>query len=546
MFSRLSATWLLNGKGISQEALGQRNLLTRDVKDPKLAGVAKELIKTREQLADLAMTVPNPDTATRRQRSIADLAATERRLGRELGTAASSVTQNSWQWLELDEIRETLGAEAALIDIARFDVYDFSGEQYNLDRLPARYVAWITRGPGIGETVVVDLGLAAEIDSLVERVRRGIHDATPEDFARFGHETTTNLLKKDLAALSQRIWQPLEPHVADVQTVVLSPDGALWLAPWCALPIGKNQDEYLIDRYGLHYVTSGRDLIVKSEDRKTRAPVILANPLFDQQAAGKRDAMRAMFKSLPAADGADTRIFSAKSLLPQVSPLPKTGIEAIAIQPNMEKYTGRKAILYEKGYALERVAKVLKSPVVVSFATHGFFLPTQESKRADHHRLGLSDTRAVALDKDSKPIENPLLRCGLLLAGCNNRDATVGDDDGILTGLEIVGIDFRGTELVVLSACETGVGDVKNGEGVAGLRQAFQLAGAQSVVSSLWNVADGETARLMQLFFENLANGMNKSEALRQAQLTRIKARRERYGATHPFFWAAFTLTGQE
>jgi CHAT domain-containing protein len=209
-----------------------------------------------------------------------------------------------------------------------------------------------------------------------------------------------------------------------------------------------------------------------------------------------------------------------------VARLPGTAAEAEASKPILRRLTGADPHVLTDVQASEAIVKDSRHPAVLVLATHGFFISDSAKLKAD--------------------VDNPLLRCGLLLAGCNRRDNDVAsDDDGILTGLEIIGCDLRGTQLVILSACETGLGTVQVGNGVAGLRQAFQLAGAGSVVASLWNVPDRDTALLMVRFFDERVAGKNNADALRAAQLARIDDRRKRFGAAHPFFWSAFTVTGK-
>ncbi len=541
-----SASWLINGKAVGLETIAQRNLLSRDSTDPKLASIAKQLQQVRGELSGLAMSVSNLEQADAKRSFYDKLFDQEQKLSKQLSLTNGAIENRDW--VEVSKICETLSDNSAFVDFARYDAYDFSALGEEKTWKAARYGAWITFGGEKGETVLVDLGEADEIDFLLKNVCSSISQGV-SDVTTNGEDEATKVAEKELTLLAARIWTPLESELVklgrDTDSLVLSPDGALWLVPWACLPVSNHPSRVLLENYSIRFVTSGRDLIVKSRISATKAPIILANPQFDQTAVEKRKAIESVYRVVPV-NAATGRNFAARSLLPKVSALPGTGVEATAVAPSIRAWAGQEPMLFPRQYALERVAKAMRQPKLVCIATHGFFLPEQEVDRNSIDSFGFDKSRSIAIGVKGIAIENPLLRCGLLFSGCNSRDSVVGDDDGILTGLEIIGIDLRGTELVVLSACETGIGDVRNGEGIAGLRQAFQLAGAQSVISSLWQVPDRESSQIMIDFFANLATGQTRATSLRNAQLKMIEYRREFFGAAHPFYWAAWTVTGHD
>lgn len=342
--------------------------------------------------------------------------------------------------------------------------------------------------------------------------------------------------------LAKRILEPLLPHLEMRQAIYLSPDSMLWLVPWSALPL--DDEKYAIEKFDIRYVVSGRDLVKSDAQFKPERPIMFADPNYDLTPGEIRTATETLFRGAKSAPSAVRATPGGTSKLGTAGRLQGTKAEAAAVRPKLESYTGVPAYLYSDQYALEAVFKALRQPRVLVVSTHGFF---QQDDDADEDAASdAGETRSGSAPAPRDP-GNPLLRCGLLLAGCNRPpDPSQTDgEDGILTGLEIASTDLRGTELVVLSACETGLGEIRNGEGVAGLRQAFQLAGAKSVIATLWQIPDKETAILMADFFSNLAASTEKPAALRNAQLKLIERRREREGAAHPFFWAAFTITGE-
>jgi len=288
------------------------------------------------------------------------------------------------------------------------------------------------------------------------------------------------------------------------------------LVPFAALL--DEQGRSVVERFRLAYVTSGRELVAAGAPIRPDSDLLLvANPAYDRKSAAV------------GSPGASRR---SRNFQRSFDPLPGTEVEAKAIPPLVAGASDKKQVVVGAN-ATESAVKSARSPRILHLATHGFFL--------EDEAMPLTQEKTDAAPK----IENPLVRSGLAFAGANHAAESAGGDDGILTALEITGMDLHGTDLVVLSACETGVGEVKNGEGVYGLRRAFALAGAMNLMMSLWPVSDEVTASQMQAFYKNMQT-MPPAEALRQAQLATITNLKARFGTAPPFLWAPFFLQGAQ
>src|SRR5262249_25245117 len=282
------------------------------------------------------------------------------------------------------------------------------------------------------------------------------------------HDPYSSLVDELARELYKRLIQPLQPHLGDAGRIVLSPDGQLNLLPFGVLIDEKGR--YLMQSAELTYLTSGRDLLRVAGSTGSRPGAgVMADPDFgplEQAAVNDAD------------DTTNRRSAEVREGVLQFTPLPGTAAEAKALK-SLLKLTDDQVFTRDK--ASEAVLKQLKGPRILHLATHGFFLADQA--------VDLTSEVPRLLGQHGLPApkgEHPLLRSGLALAGANRLRS--GQDDGILTALEVAGLDLVGTELAVLSACETGVGHVLNGEGVYGLRRALVLAGVQTQVVSLWKV----------------------------------------------------------
>ena len=356
----------------------------------------------------------------------------------------------------------------------------------------------------------------------------------------YGSDTTsTETSEKTLNdSLFLLVWKPLEIHLKGINTVHYAPAGLLHRIAFKALR--RNSSQLLINKYQLNQVLSTRSIVVETDKMK--------NPLT-ASVWGNID-YNVTYSNNISSNGPQTRGSDEINLGESFfsfytgdfyreksrgwSPLPESKKEMEIIKKTLEK-SGIPVSVVNGGMATEEVFKSLdgKSPQLLHVATHGFFLSIKDSN--------YSKIKAATGSNSFTIQQNPMFRSGLVLAGGNHawkgEAIPVDSEDGILTAYEIAQMDLSSTEVLVLTACETALGDLQHAnEGVFGLQRAFKLAGVKKMIMSLWQVPDKETVELMTLFYNNWLSGQTIREALNNAQIT-MKEK-----GHSPFSWAAFVI----
>ena len=516
--TRLAFTTILRRKGRALDAASYQIGALRRRLNPQDRELLDQLSSARSKLAALVLTGA---AATGANQEVLAKYKTEVERLEEAVSKRSAEFRADAQPVTIESVQEALPADAALIEFVLYRPFSLQGKI--AERIgPPRYVAYVLKRQG--PPAWIDLGETAQIDNNVTELRKALSNPQSTD------------VKQVARKLDEQIMRPVRKLLGETRRVFVSPDSTLNLIPFGALV--DEQNRYLVENYSLTYLTSGRDLLrlqVKTDSKQ--GPVVIANPQFDQ-VSGVQPAPSGEF----AGRSVDlTRV--------QFGPLKGTSEEAKAlatILPNVKVLT--------EGEATEGALKRLTGPSILHVATHGFFLPDQPQETGTAVRgldLGVKTTAVMRK-------ENPFIRSGLALAGANRRDGKDGED-GILTALEASGLDLWGTKLVVLSACETGLGEVKNGEGVYGLRRALVLAGSESQVISLWQVSDEATRDLMVAFYKRLQAGEGRTAALSAVQLEMLRSNDQakvgdargltlgsgsKRDRSHPFFWASFIQSG--
>ena len=505
---------------------------------PSLLPKLQEWTSLRRIIAQKTLAGPSLGDSEAHQQLLTEWNSKKEELEAELARQIPEMNlEHRLRVVNREVVVQALPPGSALVEFVRFDLIDFKAglARGELCQRPARYLVFVLSAEEPDNVQLIDLGESESIDRMITMFRESLTGGTEHINTRHGRRVSlarhgrpfkpsreTNI--SDGTALRSVLFDSLLPSLGGRTQLFLVPDGELNLLPFEVLP--TDDGRRLIDEYQISYLTTGRDLL-RFEAKpicQSTAPLVIADPDFDFGSQRIPNTDSGLFER-------HSHFLSALHFRRLIG----TRIEGqqiaamLGIEPLLEKD------------ALESKLKACQSPCILHIATNGFFLPDQK-RDPDMEQLHLEMVNKPNQRLSGAGLENPLLRSGLALAGANTwlkgETLPAEAEDGILTAEDVSGLDLLATELVVLSACETGLGEVQVGEGVFGLRRAFMLAGAKTLVMSLWKVPDKQTQELMSDFYRRILAGEARAEALRQAQL----AMKQKY--PDPYYWGAFICQG--
>jgi CHAT domain-containing protein/Flp pilus assembly protein TadD len=516
----MAATLILQRKGRTLDATSQNLNALRSRFNAEDRSLLDRLTETRTQIASLVLRGPQRMTIEQHQARIKELEDQADKDGADISRRSEEFRAQSLP-VTLEAIQAAIPGDSALIEFASYRPFDAKATKGEEAYGQPRYVAYVLRRDG--EIECRELGDAKAIDRDIASLRGASRDPKRRDVKRLAR------------AVDAKVFQPIRPLLGAKSRLLISPDGSLNLVPFAALV--DERGRYAVERYSISYLTSGRDLLRLQVARDSKdSPLVVAAPDF-----GSRSQVVAahLEKQEDNVSEGEAPKESSRSALRDVyfPPLPDAALEGEALRSLLPGAT-----LLTKGQATKAALSQVHGPSLLHIATHGFFLQDQQlTLNGERGAQVVNDDPQRALhelERRGVRIESPLLRSGLALAGANEHKE---DDNGILTALEVTGLNLWGTKLVVLSACDTGVGEVKNGDGVHGLRRALVLAGSETQVMSLWAVSDKATRELMVSYYKLLQEGQGRGDALRRVQLEMLKKVNRR----HPYYWASFIQSGE-
>jgi CHAT domain-containing protein/tetratricopeptide (TPR) repeat protein len=542
---------VIRGRAVVLDEMAARQHIRAGPADAALAPLFAALSAARQRFANLA--VRGPDTLSAAQyAALLDGARRDKEAAETALGERSAVVRKELERKEvgLDRVGAALAPRTAMVSFVRYDRSTFpvpgaTGPAARIQKAPA-YLAFVLRA-GTAGPAVVDLGAARSLEASIARWRRNLASGiTPEGTATPGAERT---LRAAGIGVRRRIWDPVAVHLVDVDQVFVVPDGALNLLPLAALP--SDGTRYLVESGPtIHYLSAERDLVLRdTPPRAARGLLAVGGPAYGNTGGQPTPVVATTALRGSPCGTLETITFP---LLP-ASRFEAEDVTAAWRRAGAAAGGQAEPALILTGANASEAAFKRSGPGrrILHLATHGFFLdpkceasPAGPGRRAAAGAGGTAGTRARPPAAVSP--ENPLLQSGLALARANYR-ATAGrqGEDGILTAEEVAGLDLDGVEWAVLSACDTGLGEIKAGEGVLGLRRAFQIAGARTIVMSLWAVEDQAGRAWMRALYEGrLAARQSTADAVRSASLTVLRDRRAERLSTHPFFWAGFVAAG--